>query len=194
MTNRGEIIDVRVRRRECQTQVGRDLPEVEVRLGFHKVEFKVSKSFATAASGVIWILTALVCGLTAEWRQQQRVQNVIHRPSSVLGNTGKLSMNDWYLTSNEVENWSFRDFLCMGNPIVLWNCETLRQILSYTLCSWKLEIYNITIFDYRCLRPRLPVLFHFSNCYVKKLLRLQETRLNLKRARGALSWMMFSTR
>lgn len=183
MTNRGEIIDVRVRRRECQTQVGRDLPEVEVRLGFYKVEFKVSKSFATAASGVVWILTALVCGLTAEWRQQQRVQNVIHRPSSVLGNTGKLSMNDWYLTSNEVENWSFRDFLCMGNPrpfrqpIVLWNCETLRQILSYTLCSWKLEIYNIIIFDYRCLRPRLPVLFHFSNCYVKKLLRLQETRL-----------------
>ena len=54
MTNRGEIIDVRVRRRECQTQVGRDVGrEVEVRLGFHKVEFKVSKSFATAASGVI---------------------------------------------------------------------------------------------------------------------------------------------
>ena len=53
MTNRGEIIDVRVRRRECQTQVGRDLPEVEVRLGFHKVEFKVPKSFATAASGYL---------------------------------------------------------------------------------------------------------------------------------------------
>ena len=104
MTNRGEIIDVRVRRREWQTQVGRDLPEVEVRLGFHKVELEVSKSFATAASGVIWILNALVCGLTAEWGQQQRVLNIIYRPSSVLGNTGKLLMNDWYFTSNEVEN------------------------------------------------------------------------------------------
>ena len=104
MINRGEIIDVRVRRREWQKQVGRDLPEVEVRLGFHRVEFKVSKSFATAASGVIWILNALVCGLTAEWRQKQRVQNVNYRPSSVLGNTGKLSMDDWYLTSNEEED------------------------------------------------------------------------------------------
>lgn len=90
MTNTGEIIDVRVRRREWQTQVGRDLPEVEVRLGFHKVEFEVSKSFVTAASGVIRVLKALVCGLTAEWRQQQRVRNVIYRPSSVLGKTGKL--------------------------------------------------------------------------------------------------------
>ena len=104
MTNSGETIDVRVRRIEWQSQVGRDLTEVEVRLGFHKVELEVSKSFATAASGVIWILNALVCGLTAEWRQQQRVQNVNYRPSSVLGNTGKLSMDDWYLTSNEEED------------------------------------------------------------------------------------------
>lgn len=35
------------------TQVGRDLPEVDVRLGYHKVEFEVSKSFVTAASGII---------------------------------------------------------------------------------------------------------------------------------------------
>ena len=78
---------------------------------------------------------------------------------------------------------AFVIFLCMGHPrpfrqlIVLWHCETLRQILSYTLCSWKLEIYNIIIFDYRCLRPPLPPRSSFSNCYVKKLLRRQETRL-----------------
>ena len=122
------------------TQVGRDLPEVDVRLGYHKVEFEVSKSFVTAASGIIWILNALVCGLTAEWRQQQRVQNVIYRPSSVLGNTGKLSMNDWYLTSNEVENYSFRDFCVYGASktisstsciVALWNITA--NIILYTL-------------------------------------------------------------